>query len=111
VGMESIFKQLHDANLDKELETILVKLLQYNMSPVVEAPVLHFLQEYVIIRDDFWNQFGKSNSFDLAFDRYYQYSKNKCALVDSLLDNLNFALSYDPLRDDLAIMIKDGLTF
>ena len=58
-----------------------------------------------------FSQFGKSNSFDTSFDRYYQYSKNKCALVDSLLDNLNFALNYDPLRDDLFVMMRDGLTF
>ena len=109
--MTSIYQQLYDAKLDKELETILAKLLQYNMDPVVEVPISHFLHEYTVIHDDFWNQFGKSNSFGMAFDRYYQYSKNKCALVDSLLDNLNFALNYDPLRDDLAIMLKDGLTF
>jgi len=47
----------------------------------------------------------------MAFDRYYQYAKNKCALIDSLLDNLNFALSYDPLRNDLSLMMKEGLTF
>lgn len=109
--MSSIFQRLHDAHMDKELETILIKLLQYNMTPSVEVPISHFLQEYVIIRDDFWSQFGKSNSFSMAFDKYYQYSKNKCVLIDSLLDNLNFALNYDPLREDLSVMLKDGLTF
>jgi hypothetical protein len=109
--MTSIYKQIYDANLDKEFETILVKLLQYNMSPVVEVPVRQFLHEYIVIRDDFWSQFGKCNSFDMAFEKYYQYAKNKCTLIDSLLSNLNFALSYDPLRHDLSILMKDGMTF
>jgi hypothetical protein len=107
----NIFQQIYDANLDREFETILIKLLRYNTSPAVEVPVLHFLREFIIIRDDFWSQFKKCNSFDMAFDRYYQYGKNKSALIDSLLDNLNFALNYDPLRNDLSIMIKEGLTF
>ena len=107
----SVYQKITEANLDREFETILIKLLRYNMSPVVEEPVHQFLQEYVVIRDDFWSQFGKSNSFDMAFDRYYQFAKNKCALIDSLLDILNFTLNYDPLRNDLSIMIKDGLTF
>ena len=109
--MVSIYQQIHDANLDREFETILVKLLRYNTSPVIEVPVHHFLQEYIVIRDDFWSQFGKCNSFDMAFDGYYQYAKNKCALIDSLLDNLNFTLNYDPLRNDLSLMMKEGLTF
>jgi hypothetical protein len=107
----SIYQQIYDAKLDREFETILIKLLRYNMAPVVEIPVLHFLQEYTVVRDDFWSQFAKCNSFDMAFDRYYQYAKNKCTLMDSLLDNLNFALGYDPLRNDLSSMIKEGLTF
>ena len=109
--MFGIYQEIHDANLDREFETILIKLLRYNMSPVVEVPVRHFLREYAIIRDDFWSQFSKSNSFDMAFDCYYQYAKNKCALIDSLLSNLNFALNYDPIRNDLLLMMKDGLTF
>ena len=88
-----------------------MKLVGYNMSPCVEAPVIHFLKEYVIIRDNFWNQFRKSNSFDSAFNIYYQYAKNKCALIDSLLENLNFAIRYDPLRNDLYVIMKDGFTF
>ena len=109
--MEDIYQQIYEARLDSEFETILIKLLRYNMSPIVEVPVRNFLQEYVVIRDDFWNDFRKSNSFDMAFDRYYQYAKNKCMLIDSLLDNLNFTLSYDPLRNDLSLLMKDSLTF
>jgi hypothetical protein len=111
LDMTSIYQQIYDAEIDKEFETILIKLLRYNMAPVVEVPVRLFLHEYVVIRDDFWSQFEKCNSFDMAFDGYYQYAKNKCALIDSLLENLNFALSYDPLRNDLSIMMKEGMTF
>lgn len=109
--MFGIHQEIYKANLDREFETILINLLHYNMSPVVEVPVRHFLREYAVICDDFWNQFGKCNSFDMAFDCYYQYAKNKRALIDSLLNNLNFALSYDPLRNDLTLMMKDELTF
>jgi hypothetical protein len=107
----SIYQKIIDANLDGELETILVKLLRYNMSPVVEVPVRQFLRDYLIVRDEFWSQFGKSNSFDVAFEQYYQYSKNKCSLIDKLLENLNFTLNYEPLKDDLALIMKEGLTF
>ncbi len=80
------------------------------MAPVIEVSVCHFLREYIIIRDDFWSQFVKCNSFDLVFDHYYQYAKNKCALIDSLLADLNFSLRYVTLRNDLSLM-KIGLTF
>ena len=107
----SIYQKITDANLDGELETILVKLLRYNMSPVVEVPVRQFLRDYVLVRDEFWSQFGKSNSFDVAFEQYYQYSKNKCSLIDKLLENLNFTLNYEPLRDELSRIMKESLTF
>jgi hypothetical protein len=81
------------------------------MAPIVEVPVRHFLQEYIVIQDNFWSQFAKCNSFDLAFDCYYQYAKNKWALIDSLLNNLNFTLGYDPIRKDLTRIMKEGFTF
>jgi len=107
----SIYQKIIEAKLDGELETILVKLLRYNMSPVVEVPVRQFLRDYVLVRDEFWSQFGKSNSFDVAFEQYYQYSKDKCALIDKLLENLNFTLNYEPLKADLALIMKEGFTF
>ncbi len=109
--MSSIYQQIYDANLDREFEIILVKLLRYNMSPTVEVPILYFLQEYTIIRDDFWSQFGKCNSFDMAFEKYYQHAKNKCALIDSLLNDLNFTRSYTPIREDLSLMMREAMTF
>jgi hypothetical protein len=107
----SVYQKIYDARLDRELETILVKLMRYNMSPVIELPILQFLEEYTLIRDEFWDRFSKCASFGKAFEMYCQYSKNKCSLIDSLLDNLDLTLNYDPLKGDLALMMKEGLTF
>lgn len=104
--MTSIYTQIYDANLDKEFETILIKLLRFNLAPIVESPIHDFLVEYVAIRVEYWNQIEKCYSFDMAFDRYYQYTKNKCSLIDSLLDNLNFAHCHNPLQNDLSLMME-----
>ena len=109
--MTSIYQQIYETCLDREFETILLKLLEYNRSKSVEIPIHQFLHEYVLIRDEFWCELRKCFSFDDAFNMYYQYEKNKYELVDSLWSNLSFALDYSPLRCDLAIILKEGMTF
>lgn len=108
---ESIFKDVTNSNLDKELEGILLKILRYNMSSSMTGPIREFLKEYGEIHETFWSQFAKSNSFDGAFDSYYQYSKNKCMLVENLLDSLNFSLNSKSIREDATLMLKEALTF
>lgn len=109
--MASIYQQICDTCLDREFETILIKLLEYNRSKYVEIPIRKFLHEYITLRNEFWYKLRKCNSFDDTFSMYYQYEKNKYELIDSLWDNLSFALDYGPLRGDLAIIMKDDITF
>lgn len=105
----SIYQDIYDARLDKELESILLKLLRFNSSDKVKDPITKFLFDYKLISEDYWEQFRTSNSFEQAFDLYYQYSKNKCLLTDTLLKNLSFSI--DNVHEDISIMMKDAFTF
>jgi len=109
--MSDIFKQIHQANLDKELEVILLKILWYNHSPKVTEPIIQFLQTYEKINEDYWNSFIDSNSFETALDAYYQFSKNKCTATDTLLDHLNLSLNYDTIREEMSMIMRDSFTF
>lgn len=105
--MTSIYTQIYDANLDKEFETILIKLLRFNLAPIVESPIHDFLVEYVAIR-------GGSIGIKLKNVIHLIWlliciiniQKNKCSLIDSLLDNLNFAHCHNPLQNDLSLMME-----
>ena len=44
-------------------------------------------------------------------EAYHQFTKNKCVLVDVLLQNLQYTLNYGTVRAELSAMFKDGLTF
>ncbi|MDX1595574.1 MAG: hypothetical protein R3327_01395 [Nitrosopumilaceae archaeon] len=109
--MPNIYQKIHEANLDKELEVILLKLLWFNHSTKVTQPILKFLENYKKINEDYWVQFTESNSFDTALESYYQYSKNKCKATDLLLDDLNMSLNFDELRNDLTEMMRESFTF
>lgn len=109
--MTSIYQKISDANLDKELEVILLKLLQYNHTPKVTEPILQFLESYKKINDEYWKSFEKSSSFETALESYYQYSKNKCTATDVLCDNLNLTLNFDDIRDEVAMMMRESFTF
>ena len=109
--MTSIYQQIYDAHLDKELEVILLKLLRYNQSPKVTEPVKQFLYNYRKINQEYWSTFSQSNSFETALESYYQYSKNKCTITDTLCDHLNMTLNYEDLRDDLSLIMRDSFTF
>lgn len=109
--MSSIYQKIYETSLDKELQVILLKLLWYNHTPQVTEPIKEFLEEYKQIKDTYWNSFADSNSFESALESYYQFSKNKCKATETLCNNLNLALEYDVIRDDVAIMMRDSFTF
>ena len=109
--MVSIYQQIHDARLDKHLEDILYKLLRYNSSADVQVPVQQFLRDYQTISHDFAEGYGRCNEIDGALEAYHQFTKNKCVLVDVLLQNLQYTLNYGTVRAELSAMLKDGLTF
>lgn len=109
--MESIYQKIHESKLDSKLETLLLKLLEYNSSDNVREPISDFLSSHQIMSDNFWEQFNQSNTFENALECYYQFSKNQCSLVESLLQTLQFNLDEDNTREELASMLKDALTF
>jgi len=51
--MASIYQQIYDTCLDREFETILINLIKYNNSKYVEIQTHQFLDEYVLLRNEF----------------------------------------------------------
>ena len=104
-------KQSMKQSLDKKLEDLLLKLLKYNSTPNMQEPIRQFLINYKLMSDNFWERYRRSNSFEEVLECYYQYSKNQCTIVETLLANLRFTLDKDNTREELATMLKDGFTF
>ncbi len=109
--MTSTYQQIYDAKLDKQLEDILLKLLRYNSSSEVQEPIRQFLQDYGTISCDFSESYRHCNEFDGALEAYHHFAKNKCTLIDTLLQNLQYTLSYGPVRAELSAMLREGFTF
>lgn len=108
---ESIYQKIEEANLDKELRYILLKLLQFNSTHKVLIPVQNFLTEYKIASENYWESLKQCNQIDDAFESYYHYEKNKCVLVDSLLDSLKISLKFDQVKEEIREMMYEGFTF
>ncbi len=109
--MTGIYQQIYDAKLDGQLEGILLKLLKYNHSLEVREPIGQFLQDYGVVACDFSESYRRCNEFDSALEAYHHFAKNKCMLIDTLLQDLRHTLSYDSVRAELSAMLKEGLTF
>lgn len=109
--MSSVYKKINEANLDKKLETLLLKLLEYNSGSNVEEPIRNFLSNYEIISNNFWEQFKHTNTYEDALECYYQFSKDQCTLIDSLLQTMQFTLNKDNTKEELSTMLKDAFTF
>ena len=88
-----------------------MKLLEHNSTPKVREPIRQFLINYQIMSDNFWERYKRSNTFDDVLECYYQFSKNQCTLIETLMQNLTFTLDKDNTRSELAAMLKDGFTF
>ncbi|NIU02656.1 MAG: hypothetical protein GWN01_17695, partial [Nitrosopumilaceae archaeon] len=106
-----VYQKIYEVKLDKKLETLLLRLLEYNSSPNVEVPIRNFLSNYEVISDSFWEQFNHTTTYESALECYYQFSKDQCVLVDSLLQTLQFTLDKDNTKEELATMLKDAFTF
>ena len=111
VSSTSIYQAIHDAHLDNRLEEILLKLLEHNSSPNAQEPIRQFLSNYELMNENFWSSYKKANTIEDALERYYQFTKNQCILVETLMVNLRFSIDKDNSRKDLAAMLKDGFTF
>lgn len=111
--MEStnIYQAIYEARLDSRLEELLLKLLRFNSSPDVKEPIRQFLTNYHMMSDTFWQSYKKSNTAEDVLECYYQFAKNQCTVIETLLENLKFTLDKDNTRKELAVMLKDGFTF
>lgn len=77
----------------------------------MQEPIRQFLVNYQIMSDNFWELYERSTSYDEVLECYYQFAKNQCVLIETLLENLNFTLDKDNTKKELAMMLKDGFTF
>ncbi len=107
----SVYQAIHEAKLENKLEHLLLKLLEHNSTPNVKEPIKQFLVNYQIMSDSFWERYERSNTFEEVLECYYQFSKNQCTIIETLLENLTFTLDKDNTRSELAMMLKDGFTF
>ena len=111
ISSTSIYQAIHDAHLDVKLEKLLLKLLEFNSTPNVQEPIRQFLINYQVMSENFFESYGRANSFEQVLESYYQYSKNQCVVIDTLLETLKFTLDKDHIREDLAMMMKESFTF
>lgn len=61
--------------------------------------------------DSFKESYQVANTFENVLECYFQFSKNQCTLIETLLQNLRFTLDKDGIRKELAVILKDGFTF
>jgi predicted transcriptional regulator len=61
--------------------------------------------------DNFWEMYRKAKSSGDVLECYYQFSKNQCTIIETLLENLKLSLNEDHLKEDLHSMLKDAFTF
>ncbi len=88
-----------------------MKLLEHNTSTNVQEPIRQFLVNYQVMSDSFLERYDHSNTFEEVLECYYQFSKNQCTIVQTLLENLKFTLDNDNTRSELAMMLRDAFTF
>ena len=61
--------------------------------------------------ENFLERYDHSNSYEEVLECYYQFAKNQCVVIETLLENLRFTLDKDNTKEELATMLKDGFTF
>lgn len=97
--------------MDARLEELLVNLLKYNSSANVQEPIRVFLYNYQVMSDNFWEMYRGARSYEDILECYYQFSKNQCTAIETLLENLRMSLNRDHLKEELHVMLKDAFTF
>jgi hypothetical protein len=61
--------------------------------------------------DNFWEMYKKAKSYDDVLECYYQFSKNQCIIIETLLENLKLGLNENHLKEDLHLMLREAFTF
>jgi hypothetical protein len=111
LATSNVYQAIFEANLDGRLEELLVNLLRYNSSADVQEPIRIFLYNYQIMSDNFWAMYKKAKTYEDVLGCYYQFSKNQCTVIETLLENLKLTLEDYSLKEDLQLMLKSGFTF
>ncbi|NDB63263.1 MAG: hypothetical protein EB170_05275 [Nitrosopumilaceae archaeon] len=93
------------------MEELLVNLLRYDSSAGVQEPIRIFLYNYQIMSDNFWQMYKHAKSYEDVLECYYQFSKNQCTIIETLLENLRITMNDDYLKDELQVMLKEAFTF
>lgn len=93
------------------MEELLVNLLRYDSSAGVQEPIRIFLYNYQIMSDNFWQMYKHAKSYEDVLECYYQFSKNQCTIIETLLENLRITMNDDYLNDELQVMLKEAFTF
>ena len=97
--------------MDARLEELLVNLLRYNSTSAVHESIRVFLYNYQIMSDNFWQVYKNAKSYENVLECYYQFSKNQCIIIETLLENLRLALNDDHLKEELNVMLREAFTF
>lgn len=111
LAVSNVYKSIFEANLDGRLEELLVNLLRYNSSANVQEPIRNFLYNYQIMSDNFWSTYKNAKTYEDVLGCYYQFSKNQCIIIETLLENLKLTLDDYNAKEDLQIMLRNGFTF
>jgi len=111
ISSTSIYQAIHDAHLDHKLEELLLKLLEFNSTPNVQEPIRQFLSNYQVMSENFSESYHRANSFEQVLESYFQFSKNQCVVIDTLLETLKITLDKDHTREEIAMMLKESFTF
>ena len=77
----------------------------------MQEPIRQFLLHHQVVSDNYNESYRHSNSFEEVLECYYQFTKNQCVLIDTLLENLRFTIDNDNTKEELATMLRDCLTF
>lgn len=86
-------------------------MLRFNSTASVQEPIRAFLYNYQIMSDDFWSQYKRSSSYEDVLECYYQFSKNQCTIIETLLENLRMTKNYEHIKEEMKVILKDGFTF
>lgn len=86
-------------------------MLRYNSSANVQEPIRIFLYNYQIMSDNFWATYRNAKTYKDVLGCYYQFSKNQCTIIETLLENLELTLEDYAIKEDLQVMLKNGFTF
>ncbi|CDI05876.1 hypothetical protein NITUZ_40042 [Candidatus Nitrosotenuis uzonensis] len=86
-------------------------MLRFDSSVNVQEPIRIFLYNYQIMSDNFWAQYKYAKSCEDVLECYYQFSKNQCTIIETLLENLRLVKNQDHFKEDIHLMLKDAFTF